>query len=71
MKKTISTGAKACPYCPNEFADDADLAYHLAEDHRDSVLNGSQDGLEQTTLDVVYFVVEADDAELASFVRDG
>ena len=62
---------KMCPFCIDKFADDADLAYHLAEDHRDSVLNGSQDGLEQATLDVVYFVVEADDAELASFVRDG
>ena len=62
---------KMCPFCSDEFADDVDLAYHLTEDHRDSVLNGSQDGLEQVTLDVVYFVVEADDAELASFVRNG
>jgi hypothetical protein len=70
MKKTIFTGAKACPYCTNEFADDVELAYHLSEDHRDSVLNGSQDGLEQVILDVVYFVVEADDAELARLVVD-
>ena len=62
---------KTCPFCIDKFADDVDLAYHLTEDHRDSVLNGSRDDLEQVTLDVVYFVVEADDAELASFVRDG
>ena len=59
---------KMCPFCSDEFADDVDLAYHLAEDHRDSVLNGSRDGLEQAILDVVYFVVEADDAELARLV---
>ena len=62
---------KICPFCLDEFADDADLAYHLVENHREGVLNGSRENLEQATLDVVYFVVEADEAELAGFVRGG
>ena len=58
-----------CPFCSQEFANDSDLAYHLADDHREKMLDGSRDGLEQAVLDIVYLIIEADDTELENFAR--
>ena len=58
-----------CPFCLQEFADDPDLAYHLVNDHQEKLLDGSPNGLEQTVLDIVYLIIEADDTELVAFAR--
>ncbi len=69
MTKTTFTGIKTCPFCSNELADSHDLAYHLVDDHREKILGGPPNGLEQTVLDIVYLIIEADDTELVGFVR--
>lgn len=58
-----------CPFCLHEFADDPDLAYHLVNDHREKVLDGAQNGLDQAVLDIVYLIIDADDTELAGLAR--